>query len=372
VRQDVCVDGSGCSPSRCAGARRNRDSIHARGPSPLYQKPQRGSHDHRLEPAEPRGFPVPSLDGGGNRIGCTHGGCRLFDRAGIGSRTAETSPVAAASLAGAWTARAHGCESAQSRRRSAGTGTLAAQAPTRIVVRYKNWSSMASIDSPIAELPKAAARSRALSLITVGRLCLIPVVIATFMEQPLVTTLALLAFMCADLGDGVIARRLSADDRLRRATDSTVDRIGIDACLLAACVKGTLPWILFACFVARDLWCAALCARVAAIRGVVVKGDLAYRAVTGSFGLWGLTAPFLSPTARTTFAAAILFVAIVLVVDYSRAIRAVLKDRYVCWNQTVSVAAVREAIASGRAGSLLGSRGRGDVGPQVVYLRCTN
>jgi phosphatidylglycerophosphate synthase len=241
--------------------------------------------------------------------------------------------------------------------------------------RYKNWSSMASVDLPLAELPKEARLSRALSLITAGRLCLIPVVITTFMTHPLVTTLALLVFMGADLGDGLLARHLSADDRLRRATDSTVDRIGIDACLLAASANGTLPWTLFACFVARDVWCAVLCGRVLAVHGVVVKGDLRYRVLTASFGAWGLMAPFVASPARTMFAVAILTVATVLVVDYTRAVNAVLTGRYACRNQTVPVTAIRNALADGPGRS--GSRQHRNINggriiePPVAQSRCT-
>jgi phosphatidylglycerophosphate synthase len=186
------------------------------------------------------------------------------------------------------------------------------------------------------------ALSPTLALVTAMRLVLLPVLVTSFMVEPLVTTAALLLFVAADVADGVVARRLSADGFLRRATDSTIDRIAINSCLIAACAKGALPWLILLGFLLRDVWCAGVGTRVMTVRRVVITGDLYYRALAGSFAIWGLAAPWMTSGARSAFAGAILGVAVVLAIDFTRAARFVLAADRGLKPGTISVVHVRQ------------------------------
>lgn len=179
----------------------------------------------------------------------------------------------------------------------------------------------------------------ALSTLTAVRLALIPILAVSFMANSLVMTVALLTFMFADLFDGMLARQFGADGPRRRAEDSIVDRLAIDACLVGAAVTGAIPVVLVCAFLARDLYCAALCAQMMREREVAIKADLAYRGLNCAMAGWAIAAPFLSSTGRLASAGALFGVSIGVAVDLSRSVRLVRR----------APAAVRDCVISATA-----------------------
>jgi phosphatidylglycerophosphate synthase len=208
---------------------------------------------------------------------------------------------------------------------------------------------MSSVDSLIPQSSATTMRSHLLVAATASRLLLVPILIAAAMEDQVgVTAIVLAVFMFADLADGVVARRLDVDDRLRRAADSVVDRVAINSCLLAASAKGVLPWPIAVAFIARDLWCAAACAQVVRRKGIVITSDLAYRTLTVSFAAWALAAPFLSQAGRTVLALLILSAALALAADMTRACRYVLARPGPARPGTINVGIARTELAAER------------------------
>lgn len=163
----------------------------------------------------------------------------------------------------------------------------------------------------------------ALTAVTVGRLVLVPVIIASFIVSPPITTAALLLFITADVYDGVIARRHKADGSARRALDSIVDRIAIDACLLAACVSGALPLPILCAFLARDLYLTFLCHGMMAERRVAIKADWLYRSLNLGVAAWAIAIPFISSAVRVGFAVSLLALSVIVAADLVRAVRIV-------------------------------------------------
>jgi phosphatidylglycerophosphate synthase len=158
------------------------------------------------------------------------------------------------------------------------------------------------------------------------RLVLVPAIIATFMTHPAVTTVCLGAFMLADLFDGVAARALDADGASRRALDSVVDRIAIDACMIGAGFSGAMPIMLVLGFLARDLYCSALSVWMFRRRGAAIKADLVYRGLSFLVGVWALSAPFIAQPARVITAAILLALALVVAADLTRGVRRILRS----------------------------------------------
>lgn len=159
---------------------------------------------------------------------------------------------------------------------------------------------------------------------TVGRLALIPGVIATFLVSPMITTVSLLLFMVADVFDGALARRLEADGPSRRALDSIVDRIAIDACLVAAWVSGAMPLLILCGLLARDLYLAALCRKMVSERKVAIKADWLYRSLNLGVAGWALLAPFISQGTRTVLAAVLLGFSLIVARDLKNSVSKVL------------------------------------------------
>jgi phosphatidylglycerophosphate synthase len=184
--------------------------------------------------------------------------------------------------------------------------------------RGKRSSSLMSRRPRVSEV--ISTRNRMLLWFTISRLILVPPIIVTFMLEPIVTTVALGLFMITDLGDGVIARWLGADDFQRRAVDSVVDRVAIDSCLIAATVAGALPFMLLIGFLARDAYCTMICVRMVRKHTVVIKADIFYRALNCSIAVWALAAPLMSAAWTTGLAIGILAAAIAVAVDLKRCV----------------------------------------------------
>lgn len=163
----------------------------------------------------------------------------------------------------------------------------------------------------------------ALLAFTLVRLAFVPLILLSFMKIPLVTTLAIVGFVAADIYDGVLARRHDSDGPRRRALDSVVDRIGIDAGILGAFVTGLLPLPLFLALITRDLYCAVICARMVHRRGVAIKADWVYRSLNGCIAIGAMAAPFLSPSLWVGLASGLLVAAVVVAVDLTRLVRSV-------------------------------------------------
>lgn len=182
------------------------------------------------------------------------------------------------------------------------------------------------MSTPLSTIGRPSRTTQGLlTAFTVVRLAFIPAVIATFMTAPAVTTTCLMAFMVADLYDGVLARRFDADGPRRRALDSIIDRLAIDACLIAACTAGALPLSLLIGFLVRDLYCSIVCEQMMRTRGVAIKTDLVYRGLSFAIAVWAIAAPFLAATTRTALAAGLLAAAVLVAVDLTRSVRLVLE-----------------------------------------------
>jgi len=163
----------------------------------------------------------------------------------------------------------------------------------------------------------------ALAAFTLARLALVPVIVLSFMKAPLVTCVAITGFVVADVYDGVLARRNGSDGPRRRALDSVVDRLGIDAGIVGAYVAGLLPLPLFIALLARDLYCAAICARMLRRRGVAIRADSVYRSLNACIAIGAMAAPFISSTLWVGLAGGLLLVAVIVAVDLTRLVRSV-------------------------------------------------
>lgn len=164
-----------------------------------------------------------------------------------------------------------------------------------------------------------------LTALTVGRLVFVPIIIASFTVSAAVTTVALLLFIAADVYDGVVARRHGADGPARRALDSIVDRLAIDACLIGAWVSGAMPLPILCALLARDLYLALLCRRMMSERGVAIKADWPYRSLNLAVAGWAIVSPFVSADVRVGLAAALLSFSLLVALDLTRGVRMVLK-----------------------------------------------
>jgi phosphatidylglycerophosphate synthase len=167
---------------------------------------------------------------------------------------------------------------------------------------------------------RAVGERGLLPLVTIGRLALVPMIAASFMSSPALTSIGLLLFMFADLFDGVLARSAGRDGPGRRVVDSVVDRMAIDACLIVAGAIGAMPVLLVCAFLLRDLYCAIICAAMVGERRVAIKSDLLYRGLNCGLAGWALAAPFLSADGRLVGAAVLLAVSIVVACDLTRSV----------------------------------------------------
>ena len=163
----------------------------------------------------------------------------------------------------------------------------------------------------------------ALAALTLARLLLVPVIVLSFMKSPLLTCAAITGFVLADIYDGVLARRNGSDGPRRRALDSMVDRIGIDAGMVGAYLAGVLPLPLLIALIARDLYCAAICARMMHRWGAAIKADWVYRSLNAAVALGAMVAPFISPTLWVALTCGLLVAAMIVAVDLTRLVRSV-------------------------------------------------
>jgi phosphatidylglycerophosphate synthase len=189
-----------------------------------------------------------------------------------------------------------------------------------------------------------------LQAMTVGRIALIPVIAISFMAAPAVTSVALILFMFADLFDGIVARRRGDDGPRRRAVDSTIDRVAIDACFVAAAVTGAMPLLLVCAFLARDLYCGAICALMMAERRVAIKADLLYRGLNCVLAGWALAAPFLSANGRLAGALALFAASLLVAADLTASVRKVRRAPAVVRDKVISATALRRGLVEWEPG----------------------
>jgi phosphatidylglycerophosphate synthase len=184
--------------------------------------------------------------------------------------------------------------------------------------------------------------------VTVSRLALVPAIIASFMVSPALTTFALLLFIAADVLDGVLARRYDADGPARRALDSIIDRVAIDACLVGAWLSGALPLAILCLLLVRDLYLAYLCRKMIMLRGVAIKADWLYRSLNIAVAVWAISAPFVSEEVRGTLAVALLGFSVVVAYDLHRLVKVVLGAPHGLRNTVVDAGWLRAgALTSG-------------------------
>lgn len=160
---------------------------------------------------------------------------------------------------------------------------------------------------------------------TLGRLGLVPIIIAAFVVSPVLCAVALAAFIAADLYDGVVARELNADDPDRRALDSIVDRIAIWSVYIAVVLAGYLPPILLMLLLTRDLYCAVWCYRMMRQRGIAIKADWMHRSLNLTLAGWVVAAPLLASPLRSALFIGVLAFALFVAVDLRRCIGKVLE-----------------------------------------------
>jgi phosphatidylglycerophosphate synthase len=159
---------------------------------------------------------------------------------------------------------------------------------------------------------------------TLGRLALIPIIVAAFALSPLLTAITLAGFVVADLYDGVLARQLHADDPSRRVLDSAVDRISIWIVYIAVTLAGYLPAVLLILFLARDLYCGVWCYRMIRSRNVAIRADWLYRSLNLMLAGWVIAAPVLSSSGRSVLFVVVLVFSLVVACDLRRCIGRVL------------------------------------------------
>jgi phosphatidylglycerophosphate synthase len=160
-------------------------------------------------------------------------------------------------------------------------------------------------------------------VLTIGRLVLIPFVILWLTSEPIACAAVLAVFICADIYDGVIGRQRGTDGPSRRALDSVVDRIAIDAVYIALTWRGFLPPELLVLMLARDVYCALQCARMR-VRLVAIRADWMYKTLNLSLAGWVVAAPLVTADVRVGLAVLVLVYSVVVAADLTRAVRKVL------------------------------------------------
>jgi phosphatidylglycerophosphate synthase len=158
---------------------------------------------------------------------------------------------------------------------------------------------------------------------TVARLSLVPVIILSFLKLPALTTAAIVLFVILDVLDGVVAREHRADGPRRRALDSAIDRIGIDAGMVGACVAGLLPLPLLAALLLRDAYCGVVCARMVYRRRVAIKADWVYRGLNLCVAVGAIAAPFTPEGLWVALAGFLSLMSLAVAVDLTRCVRIV-------------------------------------------------
>jgi phosphatidylglycerophosphate synthase len=159
---------------------------------------------------------------------------------------------------------------------------------------------------------------------TLGRLGLVPIVIAAFVISPPLTAIALGIFVVADLYDGVLARELDADGPSRRVLDSLVDRVSIWSVFLAVTLAGYLPPFLLGLLLARDFYCGAWCYRMVSSRNVVIRADWMHRSLNLMLAGWVIVAPMMGSAVRSSLFAGIMLFSLLVAADLIRSISRVL------------------------------------------------
>jgi phosphatidylglycerophosphate synthase len=203
---------------------------------------------------------------------------------------------------------------------------------------------------------------RVLLAITLGRLALVPVMIVSFDVTPAITISALAVFIAIDLYDGVLARRLDADDTARRTLDTVVDRLSIWPGYLVVTIEGYLSFALLALFAVREIYTGYWCRRLLVERDVVIRADWMCRGLNLMLAGWVIAAPFASATARDSLFVAVLVVAVVVAVDVAGSLRSVL-----CMPEQVRSRVIPAAELRAGRGELFG-RGRWSVSALFVNV----
>lgn len=189
--------------------------------------------------------------------------------------------------------------------------------------------------------PSARAADRLDSLVvalTLGRLLLIPLVIACLTSWPRFTALPLLAFILVDVYDGVLARKRGSDTPARRALDSIADRIAIHAVFLAAVLLSLVPIVFWVLLLARDGYCAYWCYRIMNERWCAIRADWLYRTLNLSLAAWIVLSPLAPDSVVDLFAIAVLALAGVVAFDLTRSSRRLLA---MAWLSSEVVSATR-------------------------------
>jgi phosphatidylglycerophosphate synthase len=176
---------------------------------------------------------------------------------------------------------------------------------------------------------------------TLGRLLLIPIVIAGFILSPALCVLTLIVFVGADIYDGVLARALNADDPARRALDSIVDRVSVWTVLVILSVLGYLNPILLALLMVRDLYCAWWCYQMVSRQRVAIKADWLHRGLNLAVAAWVISATLTNDAQRSVTFALVIVLSIIVAIDLRRCVAKVLDDPRTFWNTVVPARTLR-------------------------------
>ncbi len=183
---------------------------------------------------------------------------------------------------------------------------------------------------------------RLLAGFTIGRVVLLPPMIALLISHDQVPAVALLGiFLVIDHFDGVIARRRGADGPARRTLDSATDHLAIWSVYAAMTAMSYAALPVVAILAIRDVYCAAQCRALLRERFVAIGADLPYKGLSALLAAWVAAAPVLSPTARTTALAFIALLAVAVALDLRRAIAQVSRMPVTTGSTVISAADLR-------------------------------
>jgi phosphatidylglycerophosphate synthase len=176
---------------------------------------------------------------------------------------------------------------------------------------------------------------------TLGRLLLIPMILVGFVLSPSLCAMALIAFIGADIYDGVLARGLNADGVGRRVLDSLIDRASVWTVLVILSVMGYLNPVLLGLLMARDVYCAWWCYRMLRRQRVAIKADWLHRCLNLAIAAWVISATMTSDLQRSVTFVLVLIFSIFVAVDLRSCVRRVLEDPRTSWGKVVPARSLR-------------------------------
>jgi cardiolipin synthase len=109
--------------------------------------------------------------------------------------------------------------------------------------------------APVSDEPAVSTRVLTVpNVISFTRLLMVPAFIVIFLAERYIAAFSLLTVLgCTDWVDGYVARRTGQVSKLGKLLDPLADRIAIVAVVALFAFTGTIPWVLAAVILVRDL-----------------------------------------------------------------------------------------------------------------------